>query len=50
MFVQFRQYTSVHVSFRLKPVANIDSPAVKIAAVAFPPLIPFFFFTVFVWI
>ncbi len=35
----------VAFSLRLSPVASVDQPRVTTAAVAFPPEIPFLFFT-----
>ena len=39
---QLEHFASVAFSFRESPTARSDHPPVKIASVAFPPLIPFF--------
>jgi hypothetical protein len=40
---QFEQFSTDAPSLRERPVLNIDAPPVNTAAVAFPPLMPFFF-------
>jgi hypothetical protein len=42
---QFRHLACVTFSLRERPVPSIEIPAVSSAAVAFPPLTPFFIFT-----
>lgn len=49
LFWQLRQYASVSCSLRDRPVARSDTPPVKIAPAALPPLMPFLFIIFFVW-